>query len=87
MADVLGRSVEIPVIENATSVGAAIHGAVAAGIVSDYAEGTRRFGAKDSVSCAPRTEHKTAYDALYRNYKRLCEDASVRYTMHRLNAG
>ena len=85
MADVLGRTVEVPVIANATSVGAAIHGAVASGLVSDYAEGTRRFGASEFRTQEPRPENAAAYDALYQNYKALCEDRSIRETMHRLN--
>jgi L-ribulokinase len=37
--------VHVPEIENPTCVGAAIHGAVAAGVVVDFREGSDKFGA------------------------------------------
>jgi sugar (pentulose or hexulose) kinase len=49
IADVLGRDVEVPQILHATAVGAAIHGAVAADVVRDYAEGALRWSAKDRL--------------------------------------
>lgn len=85
MADVLGRRVEVPVIANATSVGAAIHGAVAAGIVTDYGQGTRRFGAQDTVVHEPRPENVPVYAALFRQYRELSANAALRQTMHGLN--
>ena len=85
MADVLGRRIEVPVIANATSVGAAIHGAVAAGLVRDYAEGTQRFGARDCTVHEPRPDHVPVYSALFQQYRKLCENAALRKTMHALN--
>jgi L-ribulokinase len=85
MADVLGRSVEVPQIENATAVGAAIHGAVAGGIVPDYGEGAARFGARDFRCYRPRAETAAVYNALYRNYRALCADETARNAMHELN--
>jgi L-ribulokinase len=42
MADILGRDIQVPQIAHATAVSAAIHGAVAAGVLADYAEGSHR---------------------------------------------
>ena len=56
MADVLGRTIDVPMIENATAVGAAIHGAVAGGrLVSGYPAGAERFGAQSSRPYHPRS--------------------------------
>lgn len=85
MADVLGRRIEVPAIANATSVGAAIHGAVAAGLVRDYAEGTQHFGAKRSVFYEPRPENASVYTELFRQYREMYADAALRQTMHALN--
>ena len=85
MADVLGRRIEVPVIANATSAGAAIHGAVAAGLVPDYAEGTQRFGARERAVHEPRLDHVPVYSALFQQYRSLCENAALRQTMHALN--
>ena len=85
MADVLERKVDVPNIANATAVGAAIHGAVAAEIVSDYAEGTTRFGARSFTPYTPNAKTAAAYQTLYRNYRELCASHAVRSAMHDLN--
>src|SRR5947209_6078726 len=46
MADVLGQTIFAPDIDNPTCVGAAIHGAVAAGVVADFRSGGERFGSR-----------------------------------------
>ena len=46
MSDVLAQTVHVPVIDNPTCVGAAIHGAVAANVVANFREGGDRFGAR-----------------------------------------
>ncbi|MDQ0391532.1 FGGY-family carbohydrate kinase [Labrys monachus] len=85
MADVFERSVEVPEIANPTAVGAAIHGAVAAGLVPDYAEGAARFGARRFTPYRPNPGHAPAYRTLYRNYRALCADDTVRRALHDLN--
>lgn len=85
MADVLGRTVTVPDIANGTAVGAAIHGAVAAGIVADYGEGGRRFGARTQKHYAPRPEYSAVYDSLYPSYRRLAADQAIHRSMHELN--
>ena len=49
MADILGRDIQVPRIAHATAVSAAIHGAVAGGVVADYAEGSHRRSAKERL--------------------------------------
>jgi L-ribulokinase len=85
MADVFGRSVEVPDIDNATAVGAAIHGAVAAKIVAGFAQGSAAYGARTFTLYEPRPRSAAAYRALYQNYRNLCADAAVRTAMHDLN--
>lgn len=77
MADVLGRDIEVPAIENATAVGAAIHGAVAAGLVSNYSEGAARFGAREALTYHADVEAHRIYDALYAQYKLLGADPAI----------
>ena len=86
MADVLGREVYVPDILNPTAVGAAIHGAVAAGIVQDYTEGATRFGVRSFDLFQPNSAFSTAYDALYRQYRDLSADSAVRGSMQALSS-
>lgn len=85
MADILGRDIEVPQIAHATALGAAIHGAVAAGVVADYVEGSRRWCAKDRLQYRPRPEMLIPYQALYQQYSKLRQNAGVRACMHGLN--
>ena len=85
MADVLGRAVEVPDIANGTAVGAAIHGAVAAGLVADYAEGGRRFGARAQQRCSPLHQNIAVYDRLYSSYRLLAADQAIHRSMRELN--
>jgi L-ribulokinase len=86
MADVLGRAVEVPTLDNPTAVGAAIHGAVAAGVVADFAEGGRRFGASAAETVRPNVRNAAVYDALFAEYRRLSADETVRSTMKNLGS-
>lgn len=85
MADVLGRLIEVPEIEHASAVGAAIHGAVAAGTVADYTEGTARFGAREFTAYKPSAQATVAYDKLYGIYREMSAAAVIRGAMHRLD--
>ncbi|MFO1074260.1 MAG: FGGY-family carbohydrate kinase [Geminicoccaceae bacterium] len=85
MADVLARPVAVPDIAHGTAVGAAIHGAVAGGLVADYAEGGRRFGARTSTSYAPDPAASAVYHDLYAGYRALAEDAIVQASLRALN--
>jgi L-ribulokinase len=85
MADILGRDIQVPQIAHATAVSAAIHGAVASGLVADYAEGSRRWSAKDCLHYRPRPETWMPYQTLYEQYCKLSQNAEVRSSMHELN--
>lgn len=84
MADVMECAIEVPQIANATAVGAAIHGAVAAGLVGTYRDGAARFGAREFQTYRPRPETAEPYRALYAQYRTLCANASLRRVMRDL---
>lgn len=84
MAQVLGRPVFVPQIENPTAVGAAIHGAVAGGIVASYSDGHQRFGAKSRILFEPDTNLHALYEDLYGQYKRLIANREIVTVMHSL---
>jgi L-ribulokinase len=85
IADVLGRDVEVPVIANPTAVGAAIHGAVAAGLIDGYAEGARRYGARTAKTVRANAAATATYERLYQVYRGLGEGTlPLRDAMHRL---
>lgn len=84
MADILGRDVQVPQIPYATAVSVAIHGAVAAGVAADYAEGSHRWSAEDRLYYRPRPEAIMPYQALYEQYCKLSQNAVVRTSMHEL---
>jgi L-ribulokinase len=78
MSDVLGQTVHVPAIDNATCVGAAIHGAVAANIVANFREGGDRFGARSFDAFRPDPERERAYAKVYQQYRNLSASAEVR---------
>ena len=86
MANVLGREIFVPQIDHATAVGAAIHGGVAAGIVAGYAEGANRYGATSFLKYETERAAVAVYEALYKQYRTLTGDESVRQVMHAMNA-
>lgn len=71
----------MPEIDNATAVGAAIHGAVAAGIVEDYTQGAARFGARSDITYRPDSVAHRTYDTLYAQYAALAEDQTIMTAM------
>jgi L-ribulokinase len=78
MADVLGQTVHVPDIDNPTCVGAAIHGAVAAGVVAGFREGADRFGARRFAVFQPDPERESVYRTIYRRYGALTADENFR---------
>ena len=84
MADVLGCEILIPQIENATAVGAAIHGAVASGLVEDYTAGAARFGARDYRRILPDPDAHAVYDRFYDQYRALSHDPVLLDAMQKL---
>jgi L-ribulokinase len=85
LADILGCALEIPRLTHPTAIGAAIHGAVAAGVVTDYSDGAGRFGATDYRIVEPTTGVFPIYDERYRRYREMSDNSSVRNVMHALN--
>jgi L-ribulokinase len=77
MADALAQRVHVPEIENPTCVGAAIHGAVAAGVVVDFREGGEKFGAHHFDVYQPDPKREAVYQKLYRRYAELSADETV----------
>ena len=84
LADILGRELHIPQLTHPTAIGAAIHGAVAARVVADYAEGARRFGTTEFRRFQPDAEASPRYDEPYRRYGELSRNSGVRALMHGL---
>ncbi len=85
MADVFGRTIEVPDVENPTALGAAIHAAVAAGIVGSFAEGAERLGARSLREFVPNLRHSEKYETLYAEYRRLAADEELRRAMRSLH--
>lgn len=85
MSDVINRPIDVPDIANPTAVGAAIHGAVAAGLVESYGEGAARFGAKAYRHYAPDPHHAATYDKLYQIYLEMSHSSRSRAAMHILS--
>ena len=84
-AEELRRDIEVPAIANPTAVGAAIHGAVAAGLVDGYADGARRYGARTAKTVRPNAAATATYEKVYRVYRGLGEGTlPLREAMHRL---
>ena len=78
MSDVLAQTIHVPVIDNPTCVGAAIHAAVAAGVAASFAEGADRFGARHFDAHEPDPARQTAYRKIYQEYRNLSASAEVR---------
>ena len=85
MADVLGREIEVPDMPNPTARGAAIHGAVAAGVVMDFAAGSEKFGAGSCRIYYPDISAYAIYSELFKQYEALSTDPAVVAAMKVLN--
>ena len=70
-ADVLNRSISVLDSEHGPAVGSAIHAAVAAGVHPDIAAAAAAMGSKRTDAYRPDRDRARAYDALYREYRRL----------------
>ncbi len=86
LASVLDRPVEVPDVDNPTALGAALHGAVAAGVVPDFPAAAARFGARSATVFAPDPDRAARYAKLYPTYRRLAESEELRKAMHALAA-
>lgn len=86
MADVLGRQITVPSIANATAVGSAIHGAVAGGVVTTFADGAARLGARTGKQYHPDDKRHGAYQSIYHTFRGIAETESLRNGLRDLNA-
>lgn len=84
MADVLRRPIEVPQQPHLTALGAAIHGAVAAGVVPDFAAGAARFGARRWLTYKPDPSASAVYDRLYGIYCDLGNATATRKALRSL---
>jgi L-ribulokinase len=85
-ADVLGQTMYVPDLENATCVGAAIHGAVAAGVVTGFRDGAQRFGARRFDAYRPDAAREAAYRKVYGEYCSLSGDEAFRTSVRNLGS-
>ena len=69
-------------IRHAAAIGAAIHSAVAAGVVADFRSGASRYGASDFVRYTSQEQHVRSYERLFRGYSILSSDPRIREVMH-----
>ena len=76
----------VPQIDHATAVGAAIHGAIAGGVIGSYAEAAKKYGAISFLKYNADPAAATAYGMLYKQYQKLTADESVRQAMHAIGA-
>ncbi len=70
-ADVTGRVLYAYQVPHASALGAAIHGAAAAGVYPDLLAATRAMGTRPVRRYAPRDEARRVYDELYTIYRDL----------------
>jgi L-ribulokinase len=70
-ADVCGREIEVASSAQAPALGAAMFGAVAAGVHETIVDAAHAMAAPPQVTYTPDPAHVATYDALYREYGRL----------------
>jgi L-ribulokinase len=85
ICDVLGCVVHVPNLDNASAMGAAIHAAVASGVVSSFTEGADRFGCRSHRRYEPDRSRTRFYDRLYENYIALSSNELLLETMRKTN--
>jgi L-ribulokinase len=70
-ADVCGREIEVASSGQAPALGAAMFGAVAAGVHETIVDAVHAMAAPPKLTYIPEPAHVATYDALYREYLRL----------------
>jgi L-ribulokinase len=67
-ADVMNTPIKVATSGQSTALGAAMFGAIAAGIYSDVDAAQKHMGSGFSETYQPRAEHAAKYEGLYRKY-------------------
>ena len=70
-ADVTGRTIRVAESEQTCALGAAMHGAVAAGYYRDIHAAAKKMARVRKQAYRPNPRHKPVYDQLYAEYSRL----------------
>lgn len=70
-ADVTGRPIRVAASEQTCALGAAMHGALAAGLHPDMHVAAKRMVRPSTQTYRPNAKHKRIYDLLYAEYSRL----------------
>jgi len=70
-ADVTGRPIQVAASEQTCALGAAMHGALAAGVYADMHEAAEHMVRPSRTTYHPNRKHKSVYDQLYTEYGRL----------------
>ena len=70
LADVLGMPVRVPVVKEATALGAAIIAGYGVGLYNSIEEGAKRTVKWDKVF-TPNTDNRKVYDNLYETWKKV----------------
>lgn len=70
-ADITGRPIEVVSSEQTSAMGAAMHGAVAAGVFKDLHAAARKLVSPPERTYKPNRAHRSIYDALYAEYLKL----------------
>ena len=70
-ADVTGRPIQVAASEQTCALGAAMHGAVAAGVCPDIHAAARNMVRPSTQSYRPNMAHQAVYDRLYVEYTRM----------------
>jgi len=67
-ADVTNRTIQLPKSLQASGLGAAMHGAVAAGVYKDIGEAAEKMAGLQDLSYKPNAEAHAVYEKLYAEY-------------------
>jgi L-ribulokinase len=68
---VTGRPIKVAASEQASALGAAMFGAVAAGVYADIGQAAKRMARVRRKVYRPNVRNKKTYDQLYREYNKL----------------
>lgn len=85
MADVLNMPIRVVASEQACALGAAIFGALAAGVYEDTITAMKKMGSTYETVYKPNAENAETYARVYKQYSRLC-DTMETYIMNELKA-